>query len=93
MRRAGPTRKARPAAAMLATTLLIVSACTGDEASPASAPEHAGGTLRVGVLLEGGAGGCAFVLCGGQTNDPQIEGIGFMSYEIERCCLLRTLLS
>jgi peptide/nickel transport system substrate-binding protein len=45
------------------------------------------------VLLNGGAGGCAFVVCGGETNDPQIEGIGLMSYELDRCCLLRTLLS
>src|SRR5205085_12217602 len=46
--------------------------------------------LRVGVLPDPG---CRFVICGGETADPQIEGIGYMSYELERCCLLRTLLS
>ena len=74
-------------------TILLAGACTGGGGPTGRNFHPAGGTLRVGVLLNGAAGGCTFVLCGGETNDPQIEGIGFMSYELERCCLLRTLLS
>jgi peptide/nickel transport system substrate-binding protein len=52
-----------------------------------------GGTLRVGVLIDGGVGRCDLTFCGGEANDPQINGLIGPTYEILRCCLLRSLLS
>jgi peptide/nickel transport system substrate-binding protein len=52
-----------------------------------------GGTLRVGVLIDGGVGRCDLTFCGGEENDPQINGISGPAYEILRCCLVRSLLS
>lgn len=77
---------------------VLAAACTPDarQASPAggeSGAQRAGGTLRVGVVPEPVAGPpCTFLFCGGNENDPQIAGIGTMGFEIERCCLVRTLL-
>jgi peptide/nickel transport system substrate-binding protein len=75
--------------AALVPLLFLVSCQTGARTSPA--PHLSGGTLRVGVLTSGGQG-CSFVFCGGDTDDPQISPWP-LSFEVERCCLLRTLLS
>src|SRR5438552_18627519 len=76
---------------------LVGSACTGGshpKREPRSvAPALAGGTLRVGVLIDGGVGRCDLTFCGGEENDPQINGIDGPTYEIMRCCSLRSLLS
>src|SRR5207247_1498281 len=76
--------------------ILTAAACTGgSHPRPAPTPgsRATGGTLRVGVLIDGGVGRCDLTFCGGQENDPQINGIDGPTYEILRCCLLRSLLS
>jgi peptide/nickel transport system substrate-binding protein len=77
---------------------LLASACTGHTSPTPSAatPSQRGGTLRVGVLLRNADGSptpCEFTLCAGQHDDPQWAGEDPMTFEIERCCLARTLLS
>jgi peptide/nickel transport system substrate-binding protein len=80
--------------ALVSTVALIGAACTGDQPSDEQAAGAAnGGVLRVGVLTNGEGPACTFTLCGPVENDPQIAGIGTMGFEIERCCLIRTLLS
>jgi len=69
---------------------LVLAACTGSHPAPAPSSFVAGGTLRVGVLTNQS---CEFTFCGGQHDDPQWAGEDPMSYEVGRCCLLRTLLS
>jgi peptide/nickel transport system substrate-binding protein len=81
----------------VALALLAVT-CTGGsnptpKPSPSGSPAPVGGTLRVGVLIDGGVGRCDLTFCGGEENDPQINGIAGPTYEILRCCLLRSLLS
>jgi peptide/nickel transport system substrate-binding protein len=80
--------------AVLATTLaLSVLAASCDSSSPKSkgSVTQPGGTLRVGVVIALEEQ-CGFVFCGAKTNDPQMNWSA-MLFEIERCCLLRTLLS
>lgn len=50
----------------------------------------AGGTLRVGVLLDGSDGGCSFRICG-EPFDPQVNTLQ-SAFELAHCCLMRTLL-
>jgi ABC-type transport system substrate-binding protein len=82
---------------MVALMAVLASACTGGGSKPAPAPSATlplpGGTLRVGVLIDGGVGRCDLTFCGGEVNDPQINGIAGPTYEILRCCLSRSLLS
>src|SRR5439155_17731978 len=81
-----------------AVIVVLTSACTTSHRGPVPptvmqgrlAP---GGTLRVGVLTDQSGLSCEFTLCGGQHDDPQWAGEDPMSYELARCCLLRTLLS
>lgn len=74
---------------------LLASACTNSGPGGATSRTDAlrGGTLRVGVLNDIGLNACQLTLCGGAW-DPQ-TGISedVYSFEIERCCLLRTLYS
>jgi ABC-type transport system substrate-binding protein len=91
-------RRAPWAGSALAVAITVLaSACTGgakpQPSAPATNPIPTGGTLRVGVLIDGGVGRCDMTFCGGQVNDPQINGIVGPTYELLRCCLLRTLLS
>ena len=80
--------------------LLLVTAIAGSctsqtspEPTPSTAPEG-GGTLRVG-LLSGDDGleftWCPLLLCG-KTLDPQSTSFADV-FELDRCCLMRTLLS
>jgi peptide/nickel transport system substrate-binding protein len=82
---------------MIAVLAVLAAACTGGGSKPAPATSAtlppAGGTLRVGVLIDGGVGRCDLTFCGGEANDPQINGIDGPTYELLRCCLLRSLLS
>ena len=67
----------------LLVALLLVASCTGGGTTGTSAPPNAGsgGTLRVGMT-----GAPYFGL------DPQYEWF-FATWEILRCCLVRTLMS
>src|SRR5712691_5072611 len=82
---------ARPVAVLL-TLALLGTACTGGSAkkprrSPAVIPPGAGGTLRIGVVT------LPFdPLAVGPALDPQ-QDYASTSWELFRCCLLRTLLS
>jgi peptide/nickel transport system substrate-binding protein len=88
----GPARSAARLGAVVLVLFVAAASCTS---SPSSGDTHraqgAGGTIRVGVVTNLTAQ-CPFVFCGTVNNDPQISWTA-MAYEIERCCLLRTLLS
>src|SRR2546423_3004573 len=73
--------------------VLLASACTGGgDTGSVESPHWAGGTLRVGVITNPAQGSCGLLMCGAETDDPQIE-YSVEHYELERCCLTRTLLS
>ncbi len=99
LRKRRPGRTGRRVAGALCICVLAASACTSTTHPGPSAPSQAppsGGTLRVGVLMhssDGSATSCEFTFCGGQHDDPQWAGEDPMTYEVERCCLQRTLLS
>lgn len=78
------------ATAALSALVVIATACTGRVAPRPTLLPRAGGTLRVGVLTDQN---CEFTFCGGQHDDPQWAAEDAMSYELARCCLVRTLLS
>jgi peptide/nickel transport system substrate-binding protein len=67
----------------LLVAALLVASCTGGATSGTPAPPNpgSGGTLRVGMT------GAAFF-----GMDPQYEWF-FATWEILRCCLVRTLMS
>lgn len=69
--------------ALLVVGAVLLAACTGSTQaeSPTGRSPHAGGTLRLGM-----DGGAFFAL------DPQWEW-SFSTWELFRCCLLRTLMS
>jgi peptide/nickel transport system substrate-binding protein len=71
--------------------LMATISCTSGTSNGPSRDRGSGGTLRVGVVI-GSQSQCAFVFCGAATDDPQLN-YGAMNFELERCCLLRTLLS
>jgi peptide/nickel transport system substrate-binding protein len=95
MNPASGNRSARRAAGVWAAlfVLCVMTASCVSSSSPAgsSRTPQGGGTLRVGVV-NGLEGQCEFVLCGAGTDDPQLN-IAAMPFELERCCLSRTLLS
>ena len=89
----GGTRLSPALRIALLSACLIAEACTGAAPSEDRTFSPAGGTIRIGVFpADGNGGGCGMAVCGAQTNDPQNEPQG-LTYELGRCCLLRTLLS
>ncbi|MEA2508661.1 MAG: peptide/nickel transport system substrate-binding protein [Actinomycetota bacterium] len=78
---------------------LVTASCTSSSPTGGSDPKgkDSGGTLRVGVLTDPQTlnflSSCDFVFCG-VASDPQADG-GYQSlrFELDRCCLLRSLLS
>jgi peptide/nickel transport system substrate-binding protein len=71
----------------------LAASCTSSGGRPpARVAETAGGTLRVGLLAgDGTIGWCPLLLCG-KTFDPQSTSFVDV-FELDRCCLMRTLLS
>ena len=77
----------------IVAALLVASGCTGGSHSRNDGSSHwVGGTLNVGVITNLQQGSCGLLMCGAETDDPQIE-YSVEHYELERCCLTRTLLS
>jgi peptide/nickel transport system substrate-binding protein len=73
--------------------LVVAASCTSTpEARPTRTIEGAGGTLRVGLLGDGGISGWCPVLACGMTYDPQSTTFVDV-FELNRCCFVRTLLS
>ncbi|MEA2486082.1 MAG: peptide/nickel transport system substrate-binding protein [Actinomycetota bacterium] len=88
--RNGLVRKSRLTGLAALIFFLAALSCTS---SPSKVGTRAatGGVLRVGVVTNL-PGQCPFVLCGAANDDPQVNYFP-MGFEVERCCLLRTLLS
>ncbi len=89
--RGSPTRSV----VMWLAVVGLLAACTSGTTSPSSVPSTdvgSGGSLRVGLLLDGSLGGhCGLRLCG-QPFDPQSDTV-LAPFELAHCCLMRTLLS
>ncbi|MEA2508663.1 MAG: peptide/nickel transport system substrate-binding protein [Actinomycetota bacterium] len=85
----GPARSV--ARAVILALFVMTVSCTSSSPPGGSKLPETGGTLRVAVVssLDGQ---CVFVFCGAQVDDPQLS-YQPMAFELERCCLLRTLLS
>jgi peptide/nickel transport system substrate-binding protein len=80
------------AGAVIVALLVMTVSCTSSSPPGGSKLPETGGTLRVGVVSSLDSGQCVFVFCGAQVHDPQMT-YQPMAFELERCCLLRTLLS
>ena len=73
----------------LSLAVIVLMGCTRGDAQPTGPALPSGGTLRVGII---DTNSCPLTLCGTWRFDPQI-GYDNITYELGRCCLLRSLLS
>ncbi len=90
-----PLRRARTAI-VAALAVVVFGACTFGAASAPSTSSgvevEPGGTLRVGLLLDGSfSGHCGLRLCG-HPFDPQSDSV-LPAFGLAHCCLMRTLLA
>jgi ABC-type transport system substrate-binding protein len=83
--------------ALIVVLCFVASSCTIPSPTRGSGHTMGGGTLRVGVLTdaqtENSLSLCDFVFCGAPS-DPQVDGSSqSLLFELDRCCLMRSLLS
>ncbi|MEA2486085.1 MAG: peptide/nickel transport system substrate-binding protein [Actinomycetota bacterium] len=84
-------------AALVLVLCLLTASCTSASPASGSAPQVSGGILRVGVLTdaltENFYSSCVFTFSGA-AGDPQFNASSqSLLFELDRCCLMRSLLS